>query len=174
MVDLSGKKVLMVVAPHNFRDEEAFIPKKILEEAGLSVVIVSSGVPQAKSMFGRLIPVEQDLSQAETGGFEAVVFVGGSGASFYFNHPAVLNLAKNFAQLGKVIGAICIAPSILANAGLLSGKRATAFSSESGNLIAKGAEYTGEPVTVDGKIITANGPEAAEEFANKIVEALGK
>jgi protease I len=172
MADLSGKKVLMVVAPANFRDEEAFTPKKILEEAGASVVIVSSGVSQAKGMFGRILAIEEDISRAGTGGYEAMVFVGGTGASTFFNSPAALNLAKNFFQSGKVVAAICIAPSILANAGLLSGKKATAFSSESGNLIAKGAEYTGEAVTVDGKIVTARGPEAAEEFGRKLVEIL--
>lgn len=173
MADLSSKKVLMVVAPNNFRDEEAFEPKKTLEEAGASVVIASSGVGQAKGMFGRTLEVEEDISRVDTVGFEAIVFVGGTGASAYFNDPTALNLAKNFSQAGKVIGAICIAPSILANAGLLSGKKATAFSSESGNLIAKGAEYTGEALTVDGKIVTARGPEAATEFGKKLVEILG-
>lgn len=173
MADLSGKKVLMVVAPTNFRDEEALEPKKILEEAGAYVVIASSGVAQAKGMFGRTLAVEKDISRTETVGFEAIVFVGGKGASVYFNDPTALNLARNFSQAGKVVGAICIAPSILANAGLLSGKKATSFSSESGNLIAKGAEYTREAVTVDGKIVTARGPEAATEFGKKLVEVLG-
>lgn len=172
MTDLSGKKILMVVAPNNFRDEEAFEPKKILEEAGALVVIASSGVAQARGMFGRTLEVQEDISRVDTAGFDAIVFVGGSGASVYFNNSTALNLAKNFSQAGKVIGAICIAPSILANAGLLTGKRATAFSSESGNLIAKGAEYTGEAVTVEGKIITARGPEAATEFGKKLVEIL--
>lgn len=173
MTNLSGKKVLMVVAPTNFRDEEALEPKKILEEAGTTVVIASSGVSQAKGMFGRTLEVEEDISRVDTAGFDAIIFVGGTGASVYFNNPTALNLAKNFSQAGKVIGAICIAPSILANAGLLSGKRATVFSSESGNLIAKGAEYTGEAVTVEGKIVTARGPEAAAEFGKKLVEVLG-
>ncbi len=173
MADLAGKKVLMVVAPTNFRDEEAFIPQKILKNAGASVVIASDGVAQAKGMYGRTVVVEEDISRSGTSGYEGVIFVGGSGASAYFHHPAALNLAKNFSQAGKVVGAICIAPTILANAGLLSGKKATAFSTESGNLIAKGAEYTKEPVTVDGKIVTAHGPEAAEEFGKKLVEVLG-
>jgi protease I len=62
----------------------------------------------------------------------------------------------------------------LANAGVLSGRRATVFSSEAGKLKAKGAEYTGAKVERDGKIITGSGPEAAEEFGRAIVKALAE
>ena len=71
----------------------------------------------------------------------------------------------------KVVAAICIAPSILVNAGILNGRRATAFPSERDNINAVGT-FTGKPVEVDGKIITANGPEAAAEFGKKIADAI--
>lgn len=54
----------------------------------------------------------------------------------------------------------------------IDGKRATVFSSERAKLEAEGAIYTGKNVEVDGKIITANGPNAAAEFAKAIVKAL--
>lgn len=60
----------------------------------------------------------------------------------------------------------------LANAGILSGKKATVFTSEEGKLKDKGAECTGRSVERDGSLITANGPKAAREFGNAIAQAL--
>jgi protease I len=60
----------------------------------------------------------------------------------------------------------------LANSGLLSGKKATVYASEEGQLKNKGAECTGQSVERDGKVITANGPKAAREFGNAIAQAL--
>ena len=167
-----NNKVLMIIAPSGFRDEEYQRPRAVFENADLSVTVASKGVKTAKGMLGMTVEVDKDLSEVAVGDFGAIVFVGGSGSSVYFNDQAALNLAKEAFQQGKVIGAICIAPSILANAGVLKGKKATCFSSEAGNLQAKGAIYTGEAVTVDGNLVTADGPGAAEEFGEKIVELL--
>ncbi|MFZ5365883.1 MAG: DJ-1/PfpI family protein [Patescibacteria group bacterium] len=165
-------KVLLVVAPKNFRDEEFLEPKKLLEESGITTEVASKGVNEAVGMFGAKTLIDKDLSEVNPGDYDAVVFIGGTGASIYFTDQTALGLAKSAYEKGKVVGAICIAPSILANSGILSGKNATSFSSEEGNLKAKGANYTGETVTVDGKIVTARGPEAAEEFGKKLVEVL--
>ena len=75
------------------------------------------------------------------------------------------------------MAAICIAPEILAKAGVLKEKKATVWSSSIDQgpvefLENEGAEHVEEPVVVDGKIITGNGPEAATEFGQKIVEVL--
>ncbi len=165
-------KVLMVLAPKNFRDEEYQKPRQVLEEAGFEIEVASKGVSEAEGTFGAKAEVDKDISQINVDDYLGVVFVGGTGAAIYFEDQNALSLAKTAFEKGKVVGAICIAPSILANAGILQGKKATAFSSEEGNLTAKGAQYTGELVTVDGKIITANGPQVAEEFGREIVDKL--
>jgi protease I len=72
----------------------------------------------------------------------------------------------------KILAAICIAPVTLAKAGALKGKRATVWSSESGQLKAGGAIYTGKNVEKDANIITAAGPFAAKEFGEELVKAL--
>jgi len=167
------EKVLMVVAPNNFRDEEYQKPKAVLENAGYQIVTASKGVQTAKGMLGATAMVNQDLDQVKVADYTAIVFVGGTGASVYFNDQTVLKLAREAVEQGKVVGAICIAPSILANAGILQGKNATCFSSEAENLRAKGANYTGQSVTVDGNIVTANGPGAAQDFGQKILGLLG-
>jgi protease I len=72
-----------------------------------------------------------------------------------------------------VLAAICIAPTTLARAGLLGGVRATAFPDSEADLKAHGALWTGDRVTIDGRIITGSGPEAATAFGEAIAEALG-
>lgn len=171
-MDLTGKKILMVVAPKNFRDEEFMEPRDVFEAAGADVTVASKGTDSASGMLGAIVTVDMDISEANVDDYDAVVFVGGSGSSVYFNDKTAQELAKNAYESGKVIGAICIAPSILANAGLLEGKRATSFSSEKDNLEKHGAAYTGKSVENDGKIFTANGPGAASEFGKKVAEVV--
>ena len=166
------KKVLMVVAPENFRDEELFEPKKVLEEKRIGVEIASKGVNEARGMLGEKIVIDKNLSEVKADDYDGVIFVGGSGSSIYFNDAKAQFLAKEAYEKGKVVGAICIAPSILANIGILEGKKATSFPSEAENLKSKGVDYTGEGVVVDGKIITAQGPDYAKQFGEKIVEVL--
>lgn len=166
------KKIVMIIAPENFRDEELLAPKKILESKGFSITIASRDAGRATGMLGAEVQVNKDINEIHAEDYDAIVFVGGTGAAIYLNNHIVLGLAQEFAVQKKVVAAICIAPSILANAGLLKGKQATSWPSEAANLENKGARYTGKPVTVDGRIITANGPRAAEEFGEKIAELL--
>lgn len=170
--DASGKKVLMIIAPSNFRDEELFDTKAALEEAGASVTVASKTTDNCTGMLGGTIKPDITLDEVNITEYNAVAFIGGSGSSVYFNDEKALNIAREVNNSGKVVAAICIAPSILANAGILEGKNATAFSSEQGNLTEKGANYTGQAVTTDGKIVTANGPAAARQFAAAIIEAM--
>jgi protease I len=171
-MNLSGKKILMIVAPKNFRDEELLEPKKVLEGAKANVTIASKGVKTATGILGAKVNVDLDISEVDISKYDAIIFVGGTGASVYFNDSTAHAIASEAYSSGKIIGAICIAPSTLANAGLLKDKNATAWPSEQENIEAKGGHYTGELVTVDDRIITAKGPMAATAFGKKIAEAL--
>lgn len=166
-----NKKVLMIIAPVDFRDEEYFETRNVLEDVGNKITVANSTGQPSKSMFGKIVKVDKSLHDVNSKDFDAIVFVGGSGTEVYFNNQYALNLVKEFNKDGKVIAAICMAPSILVNAGILSGKKATSFPSERDNINAVGT-YTGKSVEVDGKIITGNGPQAAKEFGKKIADAL--
>lgn len=169
---VSGKKVLMVIAPGNFRDEELFLTKTALEESGIKVSVASRSKGVFTGSKGGKAEAMLAISEAVAVDYDAIVFVGGSGASTYFDDNSALSLARSAYSAGKIVAAICIAPSILANAGLLKGKKATSFPSEEGNLKAKGAVYTRKPVEVDGRIVTANGPESSREFGKAIAGLL--
>ncbi len=165
-------KILMIIAPVDFRDEELFRTKEIFEKKGFQVTVTSKEICLAKGMLGATTQIDKSLESVNVNEYEAVVFIGGSGASMYFDDKTALNIAKNAKSLNKVIGAICIAPSILANAGVLEGKNATCYPSERKNLSAKGAKYIESEVIVDGRIVTADGPKSAEKFGIKIAELL--
>jgi len=94
------------------------------------------------------------------------------GAKEYFDSPVALGIAREAAHKRKVLAAICIAPTVLANAGVLNGVRATSFLSERDRLQQAGAIYTGVPVERAGLIITGSGPMAAVPFGQAIVDAL--
>ena len=172
MGTLSGKKVLMVIASNQFRDEEYQKPRQILEAAGAQVTVASSSLSEATGMLGLKVKPVILLKDAKMDQFDAVVFVGGMGATEYWENPTAHALAKAAYQAGKPTSAICLAPMTLANAGLLKGKKATIWKDAVGDFKTKGVVYTGKPVEKDGKLITGSGPDAAEEFGKALVEAL--
>ena len=165
-------KALLIIAPNNFRDEELFDTKSALEESGVETEIASTTTNEAKGMLGGKAKPDISIDAVVVDNYDAVIFIGGSGSSVYFNNEKALAIAKQSYESVKITAAICIAPSILANAGILEGKKATAYSSEAGNLEAKGASYTGKAVEQDGKVITANGPQAARAFGEAIANNL--
>ena len=167
-------KAVFVIAPGNFRDEELFHPKEALESKNISVQIASISKGIFAGKLGAKAEATLSLEDAKAENFDAIIFVGGPGASIYFNNSKAQALARDFYSKGKITSAICIAPSILANAGLLKGKKATCFPSEAQNLKAKGALYTGSPVETDGLIITADGPSSAKAFGKEIAKLLAK
>jgi protease I len=173
MGKLKNKKILIVIASDNFRDEEYRHPRNIFEKEGADITVGSSGLSISNGVKG-IEKVKPDilLKDVLVSDYDAVVFVGGKGSREYFNDPAAHRIAKEMFNENKIVSAICIGTVILANAGLLDNKKATVFESEINTIKNKGAIYTGNPVEQEGRIVTANGPEAADEFANKIVEAL--
>lgn len=172
MKRLEGKKILMVIAKSKFRDEEYAEPRKTLESEGASITVASSSLDIAEGMLGMKVRPDMLIGDVKEADFDGIVFVGGGGAREFFDSPVAHKLAKGFYDHGKLTSAICIAPATLANAGILKGKKATAFPSSEPALKTHGAVVTGEPVAVDGNIVTGVGPEAAKHFGKKLVEVL--
>lgn len=179
------KHALMIIAPENFRDEELFVPQKILQEAGIETTIASR---EAGTCYGKLggeaeaviglNQIQPHWIESSNGvnveDFDVIIFVGGPGSSVYFDDPAAHLIAQKAVETGKVLAAICAAPSILANAGVLENKRATVFPAPDYEAIFEknGLQSTGEDMEVEGNIITAKDAPVAEEFGRKIVELL--
>jgi len=170
--DLKGKKVAMIIASKNFRDEEYLQPKDVLSKAGAEIVTVSSTLDQCTGILGAKVKPDVLISEMKASEYDAVIFVGGHGSSEYWDSAVAHKIVKDTVSHKKILAAICIAPSTLANAGVIQGKNATAFPSVSSHMESKGAKYTGKPVEQDGKIITGYGPEAALEFGEAVKRLL--
>ena len=163
---LRGKgAVLFIIAPKDFRREELERPKAILEEAGCEVVVASSKLGVVRGVPDCEAEATLPLWEVKAANYDAVVFVGGPGASAYFDDATAHTIAKDAAAKGKILAAICIAPSILARAGVLTGKKATAWpgDEQKKDLGENGATWSDDAVVRDGQIVTANGPDAADD-----------
>ncbi len=174
---LEGKKIAMLVAFRDFRDAEYFTPKKILEQAGAEVKTASNKMGLALGAEGGDVRVDFLVKDLQVAEFDAIIFIGGPDCLSSLDNDNSYRVAKETISQNKVLAAICVSPVILAKAGVLSGKRATVWSSTMDKSATKllqenGAIFLPFPVIRDGKIITANGPAAAKEFGEKIREVL--
>jgi len=166
------KPVLLVIAPKDFRDEELFVTQTELERCGLTTTIASSSRGECVGSKGGKAMATIAMSQINTDNYSTVVFIGGFGSRIFFEDASAIDLAKKMHAVGNTVAAICVAPVILAKAGLLKHRKATVFSSEIETIESLGAHYTGMDVTVDGNIITAYGPQSALRFAKRIADQL--
>ena len=173
---LKGKNILMIIAHQNFRDEEFKIPYDMFTDLGANIVVASSSIDTAKGMLGLKFKPQKLIDSVKANDFNAIVMPGGMGAMEYWNNLKVHKILINAYTNKKIIGAICLSPATLANAGILQEKNATVYPTNQTLKIfkEKGVKYTNTPVVVDENIITANSPKYAREFAKKIVSALLK
>lgn len=172
---LSGKRVLMVIAPNQFRDEELIEPRKIFLAEGAEVHIAACQNGEAKGMLGASIKPDLLVSDAKADDYDALVVVGGMGSPTYlWGDDQLHELLQKLESSNKVVAAICLSGAVLANAGLLRGKRATVYATPDSvkALEAGGAQYVHEPVVRDGRVITADGPDAAKDFGLEIAKAI--
>lgn len=168
---------MMVIASRDFRDAEYFVPKEVLETTGVKIITASNKSGTAVGADGGEVEVDLLLSELKTANFDAVVFIGGPGALQYLDNQESYKIAQETISRGKLLAAICIAPAILAKAGVLEGKKATVWTSVMDKSAVKilednGALYEDRPVVIDGKIVTGSGPAAAQEFGETIRELL--
>ena len=171
-IGAAGKKAALIIASQNFQDEELFGTKRVLDAAQMQTVIASTRRGTKRGVLGNLAEAIVPIDRLKVQEYDVVIFIGGVGASEYVMSPTALNVARETVRNGKVLAAIGVAPTILANAGVLAGTRATSFLSERTMLIQANAIYTGNPVERDRLIITATGPAAVIPFGRVIVEAV--
>lgn len=164
----------MVIPPERFRDEELFETRAELEAVGHTTVLASTRSGVCTGSRGGSVRCDVTIDHIDPDLFDGVVFVGGGGSKVLYTEEAALRLAVTMHREGKLVSAICLAPVILANAGVLSGRRATVAGTQAAVLENSGATYTGPGVTVDGNVVTANGPKSSRLFGQKINGVLAR
>ncbi len=171
-------RVLVPLAP-GFEEIEAVTIIDILRRADVEVTV--AGTIDGPIVGSRRVPIVPDatldavmdasLQHDARAAFDMVVLPGGGeGTANLRRDPRIASLVKRQADRGGYLAAICAAPTVLADAGLLAHKRVTSYPSYQSQLVA--GEYRTDRVVVDGRLITSRSPGTALEFALTLVEVL--
>lgn len=157
-----------------FEDVEALIPVDVLRRGGVDVVTVSvmDDNQMVESAHGVQILADALFDECRYDDADLLLLPGGMpGASNLYANRGVRQAVLDQYEAGKPVAAICAAPAVvLGQLGILQGRRATCYPGFE-QLLA-GAQYTGELCTVDGNVITAEGPAAAFPFAYRLLAML--
>ena len=169
------KKIAVVVASQGYQPDEFEETQLALENAHVQVIMVSDRPHEAAATDGSSVVVDLLLSDLKVDDIDGIVFIGGAGALPCLDNDISYEKLRQVAKEKKIIGAICIAPRILARAGVLKSRQATGWDKD-GELdeIFKLHEvtYTKSNVVTDGLFVTANGPHAAADFGQALVRVL--
>ncbi len=161
---------VLVPLAEGFEEIEAVTIVDVLRRADIAV---STAGLQAKVVVGsHRLAVTADVLLAEVlqQPFDAIALPGGPGTYKLRDDQRLLGMLRSHAGEGRLSAAICAAPIVLSAAGLLQGRKVTAYPSVRQELSA--GEVVDAPVVVDGKIVTGSGPGTAMPFALKLVEIL--
>lgn len=172
---IKEKIVVLIVASTGYQSIEYLEPKKMLQAAGIKVITASDKPGGAVSADKSTTNVDLTVAQIKVADYDGIFFVGGPGAMQYLDNAASYKIINEAKKLGKWYGAICISPRILAKAHALEGVQATGWNEDNALeplLKGHGAIYLKQPVVVDKKVITADGPAAADAWAKAIINQL--
>ena len=152
---------------------EAVTVVDILRRAGITVVTAGLDSQPVKASRGVVLIPDTTLDEAMKQHFDMIVLPGGlPGADYLDKDPRIHQLLKEMQQPGKYTAAICAAPKVLANAGLLKNKSATSYPGVLEKMQVPDMHFIDAPVVKDGQIITSRGPGTAMDFALELIETL--
>lgn len=153
---------------------EALTTIDVLRRAGIEVVSVSiNDTAEVTMAHGVRMTCDTTVAEANVNDADMLLLPGGMpGATNLNDCEALRSAVKKHYDQGKKVGAICAAPLILGGLGILQGKRATCYPGFENQMT--GATYTKELFTIDGNVITGEGPAATLPYAYAILEMLGK
>lgn len=145
----------------------------LLRRAGIEVVTAGLQPGIVKASRGTQLVPDDTLDSVLRDEFDMIVLPGGMpGAQHLKDDPRIISLLKKMAEQGKYTAAICAAPAVLAEAGLLRDKRATSYPGFLDKLDVPGMAYSKDAVVADGKVLTSRGPGTAMDFALALIETL--
>ncbi|WP_371157433.1 type 1 glutamine amidotransferase domain-containing protein [Jannaschia sp. 2305UL9-9] len=174
MTKIADAKIL-IVATNGFEQSELEVPRDKLREHGATVHVVSPDGEKIKGWTGpdwdSTVDVDHALTDISDKDYHALVLPGGqiNPDTLRLNED-VISLIKRFADAGKPIAAVCHAPWLLIDAGLVEGREVTAWPSVRTDLANAGGKVVDKPVACEDAIITSRNPDDLDAFVAKIVE----
>lgn len=160
MPDISGKKIA-ILATDGFEQSELELPQKRLREAGATVDVISPKSGEIKGWdmtdWGHPVKVDKSLGEVSANDYDAIVLPGGQLNPDYLRvNQQAIAFIKAFYAAGKVVAAVCHAPWLLIEAGIIKGHPATSYKSIKTDVINAGGQWRDEPVVADQGLITGS------------------
>jgi 4-methyl-5(b-hydroxyethyl)-thiazole monophosphate biosynthesis len=156
---------------NGFEDIEVASIIDSLRRGGVEVVVAGLHAGIIEGKFGIKVVPDTTIEEVDVDAVDTVILPGGNLCYTSLGRDRkVLDSIKKAFERGKIVAAICGAPSVLAKAGVLKGKNATIYPGAEGELT--GAKPSTERVVVDGTVVTSQGPGTAIEFGVTLVKLL--
>jgi protease I len=178
MPDIRKSRIL-IMATNGFEQSELQVPLEKLRGAGATVEV---GAPEAGEIrgwkeknWGDTVPVDKTLDQVRVEDYDALVLPGGViNPDTLRTRARAVEIVRGFMGAGKTVAAICHGLWMLAEAGVLEGRRITSYNSVRTDMINAGAQWVDEEVVVDNGLVTSRSPADLDAFVPKIIEEIGE
>jgi protease I len=175
---LNGKRIA-ILATDGVEQMELTEPRKALDAAGAKTELVSpaKGKLQAWRHMekGDKFPVDVELDNANPNDYDALVLPGGvANPDQLRTMPKAVQFVKSFFEQDKPVAAICHAPWMLAEAGVLGGRTVTSWPSLQTDLKNAGAKWVDREVVEDNGLVTSRKPDDLPAFNKKILEVFSE
>ena len=171
-------KHVMILATNGFEQSELMKPKANLEDAGIKTTVVSLESGEIKGWddgnWGESVSVDKTVDEVENcEGFDALMLRGGQmNPDILRMNDRAVAIVREFGMAGKPVAAICHAPWLLIDAGLVDGKTVTSWPSLRKDLANAGGNVVDQEVATDGNLITSRNPDDIPAFSKALIEAV--
>jgi len=178
MTDISKAKVA-ILSTHGFEQSELMEPLRQLRKAGATVTVIAPDKGQIKGwnhkVWGQNVDVDMVLADAQTADFDALILPGGQmNPDVLRANPLAVAFVREFTTSGKPVAAICHAPWLLIEAGVIAGRRVTSYASIKTDVKNAGGLWEDSEVVVDQGLVTSRRPEDLDAFCSAIIQEIAK
>jgi len=176
--ELKGRKIA-ILATDGFEQVEFTDPKKNVEAAGATTEVLSVKDGSIKGWkftdWGDSVRVDKQVIKANIDDYDALILPGGQiNPDKLRIEKSAVDFVRKFVQSGKPVAAICHAPWMLIEAGVVKGKTVTSYPSVHTDLVNAGANWVDKELVEDGNLITSRKPDDIPAFSRKVIEVVAK
>lgn len=176
MPDITNANIL-IMATNGFEQSELFAPLEKLRAAGASVHVATPDGEAItgwdKDKWGRKCEADLKIDDVSHEDYIALVLPGGQiNPDILRTQDEAVNLVRDFVSGDKVVAAICHAPWLLVEAGVVQGREMTSYHSIQTDVKNAGANWVDKEVAVDNGVITSRNPDDLDAFVAKIIEEI--
>ncbi|MGD8978595.1 MAG: DJ-1/PfpI family protein [candidate division WOR-3 bacterium] len=169
-----ARSILMVIAHEDFSDDEFKRSFDLFTRSGITVAVASTDTTTATGMAGMTVVPDITLEAVNSKDYDGLVVVGGDGCKILWDNETLHQVVRDFNATNKTIAAMCLAPIILANAGILEGRIVTASPTVRDEIGKACARCTDSDIEVSGNIVTCSAPLAAAALADTVLILLNE